>query len=458
MPDQTGIAAAVEAGALNKQFAPVAANLPRKIGVMGTWDTIGHPEVVENVAVQVLSPDDAGAKFGFGFQLHRLVKRVWDGANGVPVYAIPLDPPPPNGGPAQATGTITFSTPSAVSAGRVYMRINGDEVFFDVANNAQLVDIRAAAIAAINGDKNLPVTVAAGIPAGQIDVTAKDAAAHGDEITITFDWLFGEALPAGVAVVVVALSGGASVWPLDNALDGLGTNDDQNELHITDFVQGNGEDASSLDDMSQYNGEGNLFEGNWAKTVARPFRALNGHVEAGPTGFTNAKALGNGRKLDRTNGVIAVPGSPNPASEIGAVAMGLLARLNNNRAAEHAVGQVLPGILPGQKVDRWTNDYNNRNDALLAGISPTKVVNGAVVLQNVATFYHPDDVQVESNGYRSQVSISKLQNILWNIILNFSRDKWKGKHDRPRKSQRSERGRRRPGRARPGVRRARVAL
>ncbi|NIQ95213.1 MAG: hypothetical protein GWN87_14120 [Desulfuromonadales bacterium] len=319
---------------------------------------------------------------------------------------------------------MTFVVSGTVKAGRVYMRINGDEAFFDVPNDATDSEIRAAANAAIGNDDDLPLTSAVGIGTGDIDLTSKDLSTQANEITITFNAEFGETFPEGVSVIIVAMSGGTGAWTV--SLAELGQGDDGNELHITDFVQGNGNDASTLDEFSSYNGEGNDFVGLWAKTVARPFRGLGGHNEPGSGGLTNAKALGDGRRLDRTNGVVAVPGSPVPPAEIGAVAIGVMARINNNNPAQHAVGVVLPGVLPGPKDDRWTRDYDDRNDALLSGVSPTKIVDGAVVLQNVATFYHPSNVAVTSNGYRSQVSISKLQNILWNLLANFKREKWKG--------------------------------
>lgn len=424
MPDQTGIAAAVEAGAKNVQFAPVAENLPRKIGIYATWDT-NKTEVVHSVPVQVLSPEDAGAQFGFGFQAHRLTDKAFDGSGGIECYVIPLRPPEPNGTPSAATGSITFSA-SGVKAGRVYMRISGDEAFFDTANGDTDSEIRAAALAVINGDKNLPFTAVLGAGPGQLDLTSKDEAPHANEITITFNWLQGEDWPEGVSAIVVAMAGASGTWTINDGLQNLGLDDDANEMHLTDIVQGLGNEASALDSVSEYNGAGDTFTGCWAKPVARPFRALNGDNVADTAGFTAIKALGDGRKLDRTNGVVSVPGSPNVPSEIGAVAIGIIARLNQNRGAEHAVGQVMPGILPGQKADRWTNKYANRNQALLAGVSPTVIKNGAVVLQNVATFYHPDNVSTQSNGYRSQISISKLQNILHNTKKNFEREKWLG--------------------------------
>ncbi|MCK5603576.1 hypothetical protein KAR91_16950, partial [Candidatus Pacearchaeota archaeon] len=130
---------------------------------------------------------------------------------------------------------------------------------------------------------------------------------------------------------------------------------------------------------------------------------------------------------DRTNGIICVPGSPNHPAEIAAVAMGVMEKINNNRAAESFIGKSLPTIIPGaNNSDRWTNEYDNRESALRSGISPTIVKNNAVIMQNVATFYHPDNVAVESNSYRSQRNISIIQNVVFNNRLNFEGEKWQG--------------------------------
>jgi hypothetical protein len=46
-------------------------------------------------------------------------------------------------------------------------------------------------------------------------------------------------------------------------------------------------------------------------------------------------------------------------------------------------------------------------------------------MSDTLTFYHPDNVPLSSNGYRSQRNISITQNILFNEKLTFSQEKWK---------------------------------
>jgi len=103
-----------------------------------------------------------------------------------------------------------------------------------------------------------------------------------------------------------------------------------------------------------------------------------------------------------------------------------MARINNVRAEENYLDVILIGIDPGDQADRWTSDYDSRDTAVKSGVSPTVTRGGVVYMQNVVTFYHPDNVPVTSNGYRSMRNISILQNILQNLYVNFAQDKWKG--------------------------------
>lgn len=419
--DATSIAAAVAAGAKNVQFAVTALNLPHKMVIIAHYDETTKTDIVEFQPYQVTSPEDAGDKFGFGFMAHRLAKWAYAGHDGVETWIVPVKF---DVGGAQATGTITF-VGTITAAGTFHLYIAGDYVPVTLAVGDDPTAMAVKTVAAVAADADLPVT--AGNVAGEVTFTAKDEHAETNNISIAVNLFSGQEFPEGItSATIVAMSGGAGVMDMDSALDALGTGDDANEKFFTELAHGNGDAAPGLDSISTYNGIGNDFVGCWAKTVHRPFRSLTGDVVAGSGGLTAAKALGNGRKLDRTNGQISVPGSPNHPSEIAALALGIMAKTNQNRAAEHMVGKVLPGIIPGTLANRWTNDYDNRNDALRAGISPTVVEDGAVKMQNVATFYHPDNVPVANNGYRSQVSISKLQNILYNQWLNFSQEKWLG--------------------------------
>lgn len=103
-----------------------------------------------------------------------------------------------------------------------------------------------------------------------------------------------------------------------------------------------------------------------------------------------------------------------------------MARINNTRAEETYIDVVLPGVYPGAVADQWTSDYDDRDSAVKAGISTTMMKSGAVVMQNMVTFYHPDSVTQDSNGYRAMRNISILQNLLYNYRANFARTKWQG--------------------------------
>ena len=419
----TSIAAGVGVTADNVQFATTAEVLTRKILIIGTYDP-AITTVTNDVPSQVFSAEDAGSKYGFGFMLHRLAKQAFAGSNGVETWVVPQA----EVAGAKAAGDITFTATSA-SAGTIYLYVSGIQVPVTVAagdNGNAIATKVVAALDAVRSEVGLPTTQAVnGVTLNQVDITAKTTGTFGNDISLTFNWGLDEALPAGVSVSVTPMSGGTGTPDIDSALNGLGTGDGQNEKYFTDVVHGYLQDTSTLDKLSVYNGSGDTETGNYSNTVARPFRVLTGDVVADAAGLSALITLGNGRKSDRTNGVVAAPGSPNHPSEVAAVAIGVMAKTNSNRAEENYVDKILPGIIPGDISDRWTNNYNDRDSAVKAGISPTDAKSGALTLQNVMSFYHPDDVPRSSNGYASMRNISITQNILYNTGLTFSADKWK---------------------------------
>ena len=427
----TSLAAANAVSVNNVQLAPTSEVLARKIVVVGTYDPT-KTTVVDETPVRVLSAADAGNRFGFGFMLHRLVKKVFEGSGGVECWCVPQSEP---GGGAQSAGTITV-TGTASAAGTIHLYIAGDYVPVDVAKDDDNEAIAAKIITAINADDDLPVTALVdGETASEIDVTAKTSGTYGDEIKMRLNIFDGQELPDGVTdVAIVDLASGAGTPTISDALNGLGTGDLANAQHFTDGVHGYLQDTTTLDAISTYNGVGNLKTGLYDKLVARPLRFLTGDIDAGSDALSSLTVVGGNRKAtDRTSGIIAVPDSPSHPSEIAAVAIGVMAKTNNDRAEESYVNKLLPGVIAGRQVavtasaGRWTDSYDNRDTAVKAGISPTIADSGFTVrLQNVLTFYHPDSVPTSSNGYRSMRNISIIQNILAGTKVNFAQEKWQG--------------------------------
>lgn len=420
MLNSTSLAPAVGVSARNVQFASGADNLPRKIAVIGTYlSTVADQPY--NQPVLVLSPEDAGARAGFGSMLHRLVLQAFKGGMGVPVYMVPQLEAEAS---TAATGSVDFTASANVVAGTIHAYIAGIHVPVNVATGATAAAIATAVAAAITADKTLPVTAVAA--AGVVDLTSKSAGPWGNDITIKFNLRDGQALPAGVSAAVTVMSGGTGIPNINDALNGLGIGDGANEAWFTDVVHGYGQDATVLDAISAYVGAGNDTVGLYSKTVSRPFRALTGDTAAGTAGLTALTTLADGRKLDRANGVIPVPGSATHPAEIAAQAIGHMARINQDRAAQSFLGIPLIDVDPGAKADRWTNDYDARDLAVKSGVGITRIQNGVVTLQALVTFYHSDTIAPSSNGYRSMRNISIIQNMLNAVRVNFEQERWQG--------------------------------
>lgn len=423
MLNSTSLAAGVGVGVVNVQFAPDAQNLPRKIFIVGTYDP-AKVGIVADTPQRVLSPEDVGDRYGFGSMVHRLSIQAFRGSAGIETYVIPQEEP---GGAAAADGSIDFTDSSGIGAGTLYLYIANLLVRVNIAADMTAGQIATAVAAAVNAIKELPVSAAVdGVAAGQVNFTSKSKGPWGNSITIALNLGAGQTAPVGIVATITGMVGGAGVPDIATALAGLGTGDGANEDGFTDGVHGYGQDSATLDAISEYVGSGNELTGLYAATVGRPFRMLVGDTAAGSSGLSDLITLADGRKLDRASGVIAVPGSASHPAEIAAQAIGHMARINQERVAQSYVDVELIGIHPGARGDRWTSEYDNRNAAVAANVSPTRIRNGVVCMQNVLSFYHPDNVPVASNGYRSMRNIGIIQNILAATRLNFEQAKWQG--------------------------------
>jgi phage tail sheath gpL-like len=417
----TSLADGIGVSVNNTRFKAGASVVPRKILIIGTFDPL-KTSAVPNVPMQIFSPEHCGANFGFGFMLHRLAVQAFLGSAGVETWVIPQSEA---GGSVKAAGKISITGP-ATAAGTLYIYIAGIVVPVSVASGDAATAVAGNIITAINAMKELPVTAVVGTNAYDVTVTSKSSGPWGNAISILMNLGLNQAVPAGLSVTITSMANGAGVPTIATALNALGTGDGANDAFFTDMVHGYGQDTTTLDAVLLYVGSGNTATGLWDSLVGRPFRSLVGDTAAGSAGLTALTTLSGNRKSDRATGVIAVPGAPNHPAEIAALTIGVIAAVNNDLAEGSYLGLTLPGIIPGAVADRWTSTYDNRDAAVKAGISPTRVRSGVVQLQNVISFYRPDDVPVTSNGYRSMRNISILQNILANIRSNFDREKWQG--------------------------------
>jgi phage tail sheath gpL-like len=405
----------------NEQFAVEAQVIPQKNVIIGTFDEVTYTSITPNVPIRIYSAEDVGAKTGFGFMLHRLAKAAFKPGT-VETWIIPQL----EGGsdPDQATGSVSFAASAGVIAGEVAFYAAGERCAFTTTAGMTADQLGEALEAAINAIEDMPVSALNA--AGVVTIESKSGGPWGNEITLAFSLLDGEALPSGVSAVITNMSGGVGTPDIQDALDALGTGDAQNDKFFTNVIHGYGGETAVLNALSTYNGAGNTFVGNYKKEVARPFRSLIGDITPGTAGLTAALARAALRRTDRTNGCICAPGSYNHPQEIAAQTMGVMAVTNSIRAEEGYIDKPLDGVFVGEIANRWTNDYDNRDQAVQGGLGTTLAKNGILYLQNVITCYRPADVAPSSNGYRAMRNISIIQNMLYNYRMNFDREKWKG--------------------------------
>lgn len=416
------LAATNSVGIKNVVFKPGVNVLPRKILIVGSYDPA--KVLADNVPKQVLSAEQVGAETGYGFMLHRLAQKVFASNKNIETWIIPQ---PEDVGAVVADGVISITGP-ATEKGKLGLYISGEKYCeVQVASGDSATVIAAAINAALNAaDSSIPVNSQIDeINDFEVDLTSKSKGLFGNDIDISLNFASDEDVPAGVAIVITDMANGTTNPDIQDALNAIGLDDLQNEEFFTAIVHGYGYHDATLNALSSYNGSGNVFEGNYSKEVARPFRSLVGNTEPEDAGLLALILLTDARTEDRTNGVLAAPGSENHPSEIAALAMGAMEAISNNRAEQGYINEVLSEIRVGAIADRWTNKYDNRDTAVKSGISTTQVKNGALTIQNAITFYRPETVPQDSNGYRSMRNISLIQNILTAQKAVFELDKWK---------------------------------
>lgn len=410
----------------NVQLQPTAEVVPRKILLVGTGDPATEAGNALDTPILVTSPEDVANQTGFGFMLHRLAIQAYLGSGGVETWMIQQAE---DGAAVQAAGELDFTGSTGVLSGTLALYVVGIRVPVTITAAMTVENIADAVVAAITANDDLPVTAVKVAVTFEVTITAKSGGPWGNDIDLDFNLLSTDVTPTGVvAAVSVATASGAGIPDIQDALDALGTGDGANEAFFTDApIHGYGQDTTTLDAIANYVGQGNTQIGLWDPIVHRPFRSLVGDTVAGSGGLSALIALGDGRKQDRANGVIAVPDSPNHPAEIAAQTLGHIARVSNDRPERNYLGILLIGILPGEKANRWTSEFNDRDTAVKAGVSPTIVKSGAVYLQNIVSFYHPDNVPVTSNGFREMRNIAILQNVAYNWAANFESANWQGK-------------------------------
>lgn len=377
--------------------------LPQRIAVFGQGATAATFSTDKR---QVFSAGEAGAVYGFGSPIHLAVRELLP-ANGDGVGTLPVTvyPVAAAGGAVAAAGDITPAG-AVTKAGAFRIVINDiASAEFVVAIGDTDADIVDKMLVALNANINMPMTGTDN--ATDLGLTAKWAGASGNDLTVAVTGpddtgvTFGITQPAGGLVNPGATELNAALNQVGNVWETIAVNCfDPNDTTILDTFDTFG-------------------EGRWGVLVHKPLGFFRGNGEAD---VATSNAVPDARPTDRSNVQISTPGSNALPCVIAARAVARIApRAASNPPFDYG-SLPLDTLVPGADGSQW--DYLKKDTAVKAGNSTTDVVDNEVRLSDVVTHYKP--IGEEPPAYRFWVDIVRLQNIIFNIALEFEGAEWDG--------------------------------
>jgi phage tail sheath gpL-like len=256
--------------------------------------------------------------------------------------------------------------------------------------------------AAINAVLEMPIIAVDGTT--KVDVTSKWKGTSANDIVLE---IVGSTT-AGTTFAFTQPAGGLVNPDVDTALNQVGDIWETMMLNCMDVA-----DTATLDKYDTFG------EGRWGALVRKPLVVFSGETSAGVTAAT---AVPDARKTDRTNAQLVAPGSNDLPFVVAARQLARIAPVANNNPPHDYGSQDATGLTPGTDGEQWT--YAERDVAVKAGSSTVEIKDGVVNVSDVVTFFHPTGDPTPA--YRFVVDIVKLQNIIFNLDLEFATAKWDG--------------------------------
>jgi len=374
--------------------------LPQRLAIIGQGASAA---VYSNVKAQVTSALEAATLYGFGSPIHLAMLQLkpanGDGVGTIPVTIYALDDA---AGSVAAAGALTPSG-AVTKAGEFRVKINNIlSASFSVAVGDSVATIVTAATAAIAAELNLPMLATDSTT--KVDLTAKWKGISGNDLQVEVQG----PTDTGVTWAVVQPAGGLVNPDVQPALDQVGNVWETMILNCLNIS-----DTTALDAYS------NFGEGRWGALIRKPLVVMSGNNEVSRA---TATTLTDSRKTDRVNVQLVAPGSNDLPFVIAARQLARIAVLANNNPPHDYGSQQATGLIPGADGSQW--DYADRDAAVKAGSSTIEVRDGVVNISDVVTMYHPTGDPLPA--YRYVVDIVRLQNVIFNLDLEFGSSEWDG--------------------------------
>jgi phage tail sheath gpL-like len=323
------------------------------------------------------------------------------------------------GGGAAGTGTIAFTGPSS-AAGTISLYVGGNLSYYGqpgaisvpVTSGQSATSIGAAVAAAINAVPDLPVTATAST--GTVTLSARHKGLAGNDIDIRLNYqgsAGGEVLPAGVAAVITAISGGSTNPTLTTALGNLAN------LGF-DFIVSPFTDNTSVAALTAFM---NDTAGRWSWQTQ-----TYGHVFIASRGTFGSQTTFGTALNDQHLSVMGFFDSPTPNYVWAAALAGAAAASLRADPGLPLQTLALQGVLAPPVQSRFTPSL--RNTLLYDGISTYTVdAAGAVHIENCITTYQLNSTGQPDNSYLEIETLFLLMYVLRDLrsflTSNYGRSK-----------------------------------
>jgi len=358
--------------------------------------------------ILVSRTDEAKTQFGIGSMLARMHEVYRANDSFGEVWCLPLAD---NGAGVAASGTLTVTGP-ATAAGTINLYVGAQRVQVAVAASDSANTIAAAIDAAINADTTLPVTST--VLTNVVTVTARHKGTLGNAIKLQLNYrgyAGGESTPDGVAVAVVAMSGGTADPTLTTALAAMG--DEEYDFIIMPYT-----DSTSLDALETVMDDNT---GRWAYN-----RQIYGHVySAKSDSFANLVTLGGTRNDQHASIAGYETGVPNTPWEYAAAYGARNAVFIAADPARPTQTGELVGILPAPAGSRFV--MTERQTLLNSGIATSYVGGGAVRVERAITTYQKNLWDQADPSYLDSETMHTLAYVLrrlrYNVTQKYPRHK-----------------------------------
>lgn len=374
--------------------------LPQRIALVGQGSSAS---VYDTTKAQFTSALAIAQTYGFGSPLHLAARQLFpdngDGVGTIPVTVYALDD---DGAGVVSDGDVTPTVVPTEAAAYIVRVNNIDSEQFVITTSDTVATVVTKMTAAINAVLEMPIIAADGTTL--MTTTSKWKGASANDIVIE---IIGSTT-VGNSFAITQHTGGLVNPDVDDALNQVGNVWETMFLNCLDIA-----DTATLDKFSTFG------EGRWGALVRKPMIAFTGNTAIT---VALATAVSDARKTDRTNAQLVAPSSNNLPFVVAARQLARIAVLANNNPPHDYGSQNASGLVPGTDGDQWT--YADRDEAVKKGSSTTEVKDGVINVSDVVTFYHPSGDPTPA--YRFVVDIVKLQNIIFNLDLEFATVKWDG--------------------------------